>query len=177
MQRVRTATQRMAQLIDDLLNLSKVNRSELNIQKVNLSMMAQDIADNLHETQPERQVEFSVQEGIEVQGDYRLLHIVLENLLGNAWKFTSTHSSAHIEFGLQQQEEIPVYFIHDDGAGFDMKYSQKLFGAFQRLHTVNEFPGTGVGLATVQRVIHKHGGNVWAEGEVEKGSTFYFTIP
>jgi len=143
---------------------------------VNLSEMAQEIADDLHETDPGRQVEFVIQKGIEARCDSHLLQIVLENLLGNAWKFTSNHPTARIEFGMQLQKDMPVYFIRDDGAGFDMKYAQKLFGAFQRLHTTTEFQGTGIGLATVQRVIHRHGGKVWAEGEVEKGATFYFTI-
>jgi len=181
--RVRSAAQRMAQLIDDMLNLSRVSRSEMNIRQVNLSEIAQEIADDLYSTQPERQVEFIIQEGIEAQCDSHLLRIVLENLLGNAWKFTSKHPTARIEFGIQQQKEMPVYFIRDDGAGFNMEYVQKLFGAFQRLHTTTQFPGTGVGLATVQRVIHRHGGKVWAEGEVENlpagkagGATFYFTI-
>ncbi|MDP2722139.1 MAG: ATP-binding protein, partial [Bacteroidales bacterium] len=117
------------------------------------------------------------------QGDNHLLRIVLENLIGNAWKFTSKHPTANVEFGVLQQDGMPVYFVRDDGAGFDMKYAQKLFGAFQRLHSTNEFPGTGVGLVTVQRIVHRLGGKVWAEGEVENlsagksgGATFYFTI-
>jgi PAS domain S-box-containing protein len=177
LQRVRSAAQRMAQLIDDMLNLSRVSRGEVNIQLVNLSEMAREIADDLHEVHPERPVVFSIQEGISARGDVRLLRIVLDNLFRNAWKFTSNHPAAHIEFGMQQQQGSPVYFVRDDGAGFDMKYVQKLFGAFQRLHATSEFPGTGVGLATVKRVIHRHGGEVWAEGEEEKGATFYFTIP
>jgi PAS domain S-box-containing protein len=177
LQRIQIATQRMAQLIDDMLSLSHVSRREMNIQQVNLSNMVKDITDNLLLTQPERQVKFIIQDEVKVQADKRLLQIVLENLIGNAWKFTSKHPIAIIEFGVQQHEGKPVYFIRDDGAGFDMNYSQKLFGAFQRLHTVNEFAGTGIGLATVQRIIHRHGGKVWAEGEVEKGATFYFTIP
>jgi len=183
LQRVRTATQRMAQLIDDMLSLSRINRSEMNIQEVQLSKMVQEIADELNENQPERKVEFIVQQGIKVRGDEHLLRIVLINLLGNAWKFTSKHLNARIEFGLMQRDGMPVYFVRDDGAGFDMNYAQKLFGAFQRLHTVNEFPGTGIGLAIVQRIIHRHKGKVWAEGEVENltdektgGATFYFTI-
>jgi len=176
LQRVRSAAQRMAQLIDDMLNLSRVSRGEINFHQVNLSEIAQEIADNLHGTQPERQVKFIIHEGIKTIGDGRLLRIVLENLIGNSWKFTSKHPTACIEFGVQQQKERPVYYVHDDGAGFDKNYTHKLFGAFQRLHTTKEFPGTGVGLATVQRVIHRHGGNVWAEGEIEKGATFYFTI-
>jgi len=174
--RVRSATQRMAQLIDDMLTLSRVSRSEINIQQVNLSKIVQEIADELRETQPEREVEFIIQEGIKAHGDAILLRTVLENLLGNAWKFTSKHATARVEFGMQLQNGMPVYFIRDDGAGFDMNYAQNLFGAFQRLHTNTEFPGTGIGLATVQRVIHRHGGKVWAEGEVEKGAAFYFTV-
>jgi signal transduction histidine kinase len=177
LRRVRSAAQRMEQLIDDMLNLSRLSRGEMNIQQVNLSEMTREIADDLRGTQPERRVEFIIQEGIEAQGDGRLLRAVLENLIGNAWKFTSRRPEARIEFGVQQQKEMTVYFVRDDGAGFDMKYAQKLFGAFQRLHATAEFPGTGVGLATVQRIIHRHGGDVWAEGEVEKGATFYFTIP
>jgi signal transduction histidine kinase/ligand-binding sensor domain-containing protein len=174
--RVRSASQRMAQLIDDMLNLSRVSRSEINIQEVNLSKIALEVANELRETQPEREVEFIIQEGIKTQGDDRLLRIVLENLLENAWKFTSKHPTGRIEFGMQPQKEVLAYFIRDNGAGFDMKYAQKLFEAFQRLHTTDEFLGTGVGLATVQRIIHRHGGKVWAEGETEKGATFYFTI-
>jgi len=177
LQRVRSAAQRMAQLIDDMLNLSRVSRGEMNIHQVNLSEIARDIADNFRETQPERQVEFIIQKGIKTMGDARLFRIVMENLIENAWKFTSKHPTALIEFGMQQQNDKSVYFVRDDGAGFDMNYAQKLFGAFQRLHTSTEFSGTGVGLATVQRVIHRHGGKIWAESEVEKGTTFFFTIP
>lgn len=175
-QRVRTAAQRMAQLIDDLLNLSRVSRSEINIQQVDLSEIVQEIAKNHGETQPERLAEFVIQEGIKVDGDSRLLRIVLENLISNAWKFTSKHPTAKIEFGMQQQKDRNVYFVRDNGAGFDINYSQKLFGAFQRLHAVTDFAGTGIGLATVHRIIRRHGGSVWAEAEVEKGATFYFTI-
>ncbi len=177
LRRVRSASQRMGQLIDDILNLSRVNRSEINIQQVNLSEMFQEIADGFLRMEPERQVQFVVQKGIKARGDSHLLRIVLENLIGNAWKFTSNHPTALIEFGVQNNNETPVYFVRDDGAGFNMKYAQKLFGAFQRLHKVTEFPGTGIGLATVQRVIHRHGGEVWAEAEIEKGATIYFTIP
>lgn len=176
LQRVRIASQRMAQLIDDMLTLSRVSRSEMNIQQVDLSKIVQEIADELRETQPERVVQFIIQEGIIAQGDGILLRTVLENLIGNAWKFTSKHPAARIEFGVQLQNEMPVFFIRDNGAGFNMEYVQKLFGAFQRLHTTSEFQGTGIGLATVQRVIYRHGGKVWAEGEVEKGATIYFTL-
>jgi PAS domain S-box-containing protein len=176
LKRVRTSTQRMAQLIDDMLKLSRVSRSEMNIMRVNLSNMFREIASELHESQPQRKIGFIIQEDIQVLGDSRLLRIVLVNLIENAFKFTSKHTVARIEFGMQLRNNIPVYFVRDDGAGFDMNHSQKLFGAFQRLHTSSEFPGTGIGLATVQRVIHRHDGNVWAEGEIEKGATFYFTL-
>jgi PAS domain S-box-containing protein len=176
LQRVRSASQRMSQLIDDMLKLSRLSRSDMNIQEVNLSRMVQEITSDLQGIHPDRQVEFIIEEGIKARGDGRLLRIVLENLIGNAWKFTSKHPVTCIEFGVQQQNEKPVYFVRDNGAGFNMEYAQKLFGAFQRLHSDTEFPGTGVGLATVQRVIHRHGGKVWAEGEVEKGATFYFTM-
>jgi PAS domain S-box-containing protein len=176
LQRIISASQRMSELIDDLLHLSHINSFKINIQQVNLSIIVREIAENFRETQPERNVEFIIQEEINVQGDAQLLRIVLENLLGNAYKFTSKHQTARIEFGMIKQEEKPVYFVRDDGAGFDMDYAQKLFGAFQRLHTVEEFQGTGIGLATIQRIIHRHGGKAWAEGEVEKGAIFYFTI-
>jgi len=183
LRRIRNASQRMGQLIDDMLKLSRVSRGEINIQQVNLSEIFKEIADGHIGLEPKRQVEFIVQEGIKARGDSHLLRIVLENLIGNAWKFTSNHPRARIEFGIQHKNETPVYFVRDDGAGFNMKYAQKLFGAFQRLHTVAEFPGTGIGLATVQRIIHRHGGKVWAEGEEENlplgktgGATFYFTL-
>jgi light-regulated signal transduction histidine kinase (bacteriophytochrome) len=174
--RIRAATQRMAQLIDDMLNLSRITRSEMKIQDVDLSQIAREIATNFCESDPKREVRFQIDDGLLTKGDSHLLHIVLENLIGNAWKFTSKHTKATIEFGMQQKNEQRAYYVRDDGAGFDMNYAQKLFGAFQRLHTVNEFPGTGIGLATVQRIIHRHGGTVWAESEVEKGATFYFSL-
>jgi len=177
-QRIRAATQRMAELIDALLTLSRVTRSEIRRVTVDLSTFAQAIVADLKKTQPERQVKFIIAEGLIANGDVRLLHVVLENLIGNAWKFTSKKENACIELGsLQQGDGKLAYFVKDNGAGFDMAYSDKLFGAFQRLHGTNEFPGTGIGLATVQRIIHRHGGKVWAEGEVEKGATFYFTLP
>ena len=175
--RIRAAAQRMGQLIDDMLELSRISRSEMKIHQVDLSNIANEITNELNESAPGRKVNFSIQNGIQVNGDGRLLRIVLENLMGNAWKFTSKHSKASIMFGMQIVDGNPAYFVSDDGAGFDMNYAQKLFGAFQRLHTAKEFEGTGIGLATVQRIVHRHGGKVWAKGEVEKGATFYFTIP
>lgn len=176
LQRVRLAAQRMARLIDDLLNLSRVNRSVISHDTVDLSDVANSVAAELRKSGPDRQVEFRVAEGLTVKGDSRLLRVAVENLLSNAWKYTSAHPRARIEFGCKADNGKPVYFVRDDGAGFDARYSDRLFGAFQRLHTEMEFPGTGVGLATVQRIIHRHGGEIWAEGAVEKGATFFFTL-
>jgi signal transduction histidine kinase len=176
LQRVRAASQRMAQLIDDLLKLSRLTRNELRRDPVNLSALARACADELRQREPDRRVEFVVAEGVTAEGDGRLLRVALENLLGNAWKFTSRRVQARIEFGVEVRDGLPVYFVRDDGAGFDMTYAGKLFGAFQRLHSGAEFPGTGIGLAIVQRIISRHGGRVWAEGAVEKGATFYFTL-
>jgi signal transduction histidine kinase len=176
LRRIRVASQRMAQLIDDLLKLSRVTRSEMHRETVNLTATAQAIALEFQKRQPNRQVTFIVAEGLTANGDRSLLSIALENLLDNAWKFTQKSPHARIEFGSTLRDGKQVYFVSDNGAGFDNAYTHKLFGAFQRLHSVNEFPGTGIGLATVQRIIHRHGGHIWAEGAVEKGATFYFTL-
>ena len=174
--RVRAATQRMGVLIDDLLNLSRVSRSEMKLQRVNLSAIGRIVAAELAKGQPNRQIEFYVEEGMEASADPHLLRIVLENLLGNAWKFTSKCESAFIEFAQKDGEDGHVYFVRDDGAGFDPVRATRLFGAFQRFHDKSDFPGTGVGLATVQRIIQRHGGRVWAESAVGKGAAFYFTL-
>jgi len=174
--RIRNASQRMAQLIDDILQLSRLSRSKMQIEQVNLSEIAREIFADLRNTDPKRQVDIIIQPELIVYGDARLLKIALENLLSNAWKFTSKHPTARIELGVMQINNEPVYYVRDDGAGFDMAYVDKLFGAFQRLHSEKEFEGTGIGLATVQRIIHRHGGRVWAEGAIEKGATFYFTL-
>jgi len=174
--RVRAASQRMAQLIDDLLMLSRMSREEVQREMVDLSALARSIVAELTDADAQRRVEACVSEGVSATGDPRLLRVVLENLLRNAWKFTGKHDSARIEFGVSQSNGKPVYFVRDDGAGFDMAYMDKLFGAFQRLHAATEFEGTGIGLATVQRIIHRHGGRVWAEAEVGKGATFHFTL-
>jgi signal transduction histidine kinase len=176
LQRVRAASQRMAQLIDDILNLSRVSRGEMRYEAVNLSTIARAIASELQSVAPERPVELSILDGVIATGDPRLLRVVLDNLLRNAWKFTEKHPTAKIEFGVSHSNGKPVYFVRDDGAGFDMAYAGKLFGAFQRLHAMTEFQGTGIGLATVQRIVHRHGGRVWAEGKVEQGAIFYFTL-
>lgn len=175
--RIRAASQRMAQLIDDILNLSRLTRGTLDRHSVNLSEIADAVVTELRRTQADRQVETVITPELTDNGDPHLLRIVLTNLLGNAWKYTSRHASARIVFGATEHADgRRVYFIQDDGVGFDMTYSDKLFGAFQRLHGVDEYPGTGVGLATVQRIIHKHGGEVWAEGAVGRGATFFFTL-
>jgi light-regulated signal transduction histidine kinase (bacteriophytochrome) len=174
--RIKSATQRMDNLITDMLNLSRISRSPVKKQHVNLSKLARQITDEIQSGYPDRTVKFVIGEGVDIYADEQLIRIVLENLLGNAWKFTSKKDKACIEFGIIKNKNQPVYFVRDDGAGFDMKYVNRLFGTFQRLHTSNEFPGTGIGLATVQRIVHRHGGRIWAEGEVNKGATFYFTI-
>jgi signal transduction histidine kinase len=176
LERVRGATQHMAQLIDDMLNLSHVTRSEMRHETAHLSAMAREIGEGLRKTQPERQVEFIIAENVTATGDERLFRVVMQNLLGNAWKYTEKHARARIEFGVKDEGGKPVFYVRDDGAGFNIAYADKLFGVFQRLHRRGDFPGTGVGLATVQRIIHRHGGRVWAEGEVEKGATFYFSL-
>lgn len=176
LQRIRAATQRMGVLIDDLLNLSRVTRAEMKREPVDLSAMALSIVSELKKKDEQRHIEWVITGGAQGFGDARLLQIVLDNLLENAWKYTSKHERARIEFGQERLNGRIAYFVKDDGAGFDGEYSGRLFGAFQRLHGAAEFPGTGIGLATVQRIVLRHGGKVWAEGAVEKGATFYFTL-
>lgn len=175
--RIRVGTQRMGELIDDLLSLSRVTRTEMRRKEVNLSAIANEIITELQQLEPERQVEFALAPELIAIGDAQLLRVVLENLLNNAWKFTSNNIQTKIEFDAIIQTDAKVaYFVRDNGAGFDMTYVNKLFGAFQRLHSITQFPGTGIGLATVQRIIHRHGGQVWAEGAVDQGAIFYFTL-
>ncbi len=174
--RIRAATQRMGTLIDDLLNLSRMTRAEVRKEMVNISTLAAAVVEGLQEAHQERRIEFRIEDRLEARADSRLVRVVLENLLGNACKFTSKRASACIEFGKTSLNGTTAYFIRDNGAGFDPAYANRLFGAFQRLHGTTEFPGTGIGLATVQRIIHRHGGKIWAEGAVEKGATFYFTL-
>ncbi|MBA3759692.1 MAG: response regulator [Gemmatimonadales bacterium] len=176
LERVREASQHMAQLIDDVLHLSRVTRADLREQDVDLSALATLILSRLQESEPARKVEVKVRPGVVVSGDGQLLRIALENLLENSWKFTSKLGEARIEFGVTQASGEPTYFVRDNGAGFDMTYADRLFGPFQRLHPQNEFAGSGIGLATVQRIIHRHGGRVWAEGLVGQGATFQFTL-
>ncbi len=176
LERVREASQQMSQLIDDVLHLSKVSRAEVREQKVDLSALVGLSLERLREGAPDRQVEAKIRPAVTVNGDGQLLRIALENLLENAWKFTSRQPVGRIEFGLTNVGGEPTYFIRDNGAGFDMAYADRLFGPFQRLHLATEFPGTGIGLATVQRIIHRHGGRVWAEGQPGQGATFHFTL-
>jgi len=176
LRRTKDASQRMGQLIDDLLNLSRMARSKMQQERVDLSALVNAVAEEFRRAQPERQVEVVVEEGLVVTGDERLLRVMLENLLGNAWKFTRCQPRPRIEFGLTRYGDARAYFVGDNGVGFDMAYADKLFGAFQRLHTTSEFEGTGIGLATVQRIIHRHGGRVWAKGKVREGATFFFTL-
>jgi light-regulated signal transduction histidine kinase (bacteriophytochrome) len=204
LERVRKATQKMGFLIDDLLKLSRVSRTEFNSEAVDLSGMVRAIVEAHQKNNPERVLDVTVQEGVMVQGDPYMMKIVLENLMDNAWKFTGKEAHSRIEFGTTVRDDVlvksrlspplaggdkgeggirksdgekTIYYVRDNGAGFDMAYVNKLFGAFQRLHTTDQFPGTGIGLSTVQRIIHRHGGRVWAEGEIGKGATFYFTLP
>jgi len=176
LRRVRAASQRMSQLIEDLLDLSLMTRAEMRRAKVDLSALARSIAAELQQAEPERRVVFQIQDGLKAEGDARLLHVVLENLLGNAWKFTGKRLSAEIALGATHHDGGTAFYVRDNGEGFDAAYADKLFAVFQRLHSTSEFPGTGVGLATVQRIIHRHGGRVWAEGAVDQGATFYFTL-
>jgi len=174
--RVCAAGQRMSQLIDDLLQLSRVSRSELRSEEVNLTTLANSIAAELQSANKDRQVEFCVADDMVAQGDARLLRVLLVNLLGNAWKFTAKNAAAKIEFCTGASNGKQSYFVRDNGAGFDMSYADKLFRPFQRLHDAKDFDGTGIGLATVQRIIRRHGGQIWAEGAVGEGATFYFTL-
>lgn len=164
-------------MIDDILRLSRITRSELKKVKINLSELAETVAAELKMTEPERSVRFSITPGVQVKGDQRLLRIVLENLLGNAWKFTSKTKDPVIEFGfLKNDDAKTTYFVRDNGAGFNEAYADKLFLPFQRLHSIAEYAGTGIGLASVLRVIKKHGGRIWAESKPGAGATFYFTL-
>jgi PAS domain S-box-containing protein len=173
---IQDSSELMARLIDDLLKLSRVTRSDMNYEKVNLTDMAQESIAQLQEAEPQRKAAFSIAPDIIAFGDRNLLRIVLDNLLGNAWKFSSKVTEPRIEMGILTRNGKQTYFIRDNGVGFDMTYADKLFKPFQRLHLASDFAGTGIGLATVQRIIHRHGGEVWAESKVGEGATFYFTL-
>ncbi|MBI3147965.1 MAG: hypothetical protein HYZ17_05565 [Betaproteobacteria bacterium] len=174
--RIVAAAQRMGRLIDDMLALARVNRSPLHFEHLDLAALARTVAEELAHSQPERQVEFAIAESLPDVADPNLIRVVLENLLGNAWKFTRTRNAARIEFSMAMAAGERVYCVRDNGVGFDMVYADKLFGPFQRLHRPEEFPGTGIGLATVQRLIHRHRGRIWAESRQGHGAAFYFTL-
>lgn len=174
--RIFSATEKMGQLIDDLLNLSRITRTEMRRKRLNMSTMVRNIAEGKKKAQPERVVEFIIENDLLSEGDDHLLNVVFENLIENAWKFTGKRESARIEFGATEEEGRLAYFVRDNGTGFDMAYAGKLFQPFQRMHAMNEFPGTGIGLATVKRIIERHGGRVWIKGEIGKGTTVYFTL-
>lgn len=174
--KIRRSSQKMGQLIDDILRLSRVSRASLKQQVVNLSELAQTAVDKCRQLEQDRNVAITIQQDLCAKGDPVLLGLVMDNLIGNAWKYTGTNTNAAIEFGCHDQESSRTYFVKDNGVGFDMQYENKLFSTFHRLHKDSEFPGTGVGLAIAQRILHRHHGRIWAEAEVNKGATFYFTI-
>ncbi len=175
-ERVRAGARRMSALIDDLLQLSRVSRVPMKKDPVDLGALSALVCAELRKNAPDRVVETTIEPGLRARGDVRLLRIVLENLLGNAWKFTGNRADARIEVGVERRAEEDVFFVRDNGAGFDMAYRDKLFSPFQRLHRASEFEGTGVGLATVQRILRRHAGRIWGEGEVDRGATFFFTL-
>jgi light-regulated signal transduction histidine kinase (bacteriophytochrome) len=174
--RVRRAATRMGQLIDDLLELSRVSRVELTASPVALDSLAARLVRELRERDPHRAVDVLIQSGTPANGDARLLALVLQNLFENAWKFTAPRANARIEFGVASGAQPVTYFVRDNGVGFDMAHASKLFGIFQRLHSVDQFPGTGVGLAIVQRIVERHGGRIWVEAKPDEGATFFFTL-
>ena len=176
LQRIHDASMRMSGLIEDLLNLSRIGRSELTARPINLSQIASEAAAAIRERHPTRDVQLDIAPGMEASADPRLLRIALDNLLSNAWKYSSRMPQARVTVGTQTGDQGPVYFVRDNGVGFDMKYADKLFVPFQRLHPESEFPGSGIGLVTVQRIVARHGGRIWADAKPDEGATFYFTI-
>jgi light-regulated signal transduction histidine kinase (bacteriophytochrome) len=177
LQLVRESAQRMGELIDDLLLLSRVGRADLSRDRIDLSDIARGVSEELKRKDPDRDVKWCIEEPLLVEADSGLMRVAFDNLLGNAWKFTAKVSAPRIDVGTRRQEGVAVFFVRDNGAGFNMEYAEKLFSPFQRLHTESEFAGTGIGLATVHRIVDRHGGRIWADGEVDRGATFYFTIP
>lgn len=177
LERIRAATQRMGRLIDDMIGLSKVSRAEMKSERIDVTDLVQQIVAELRRATPDRTIDILIRPGMTTTGDPQLVRLAFQNLLENAWKFTSRRPGATIDVGLSRDPDgTPAFYVGDNGAGFDPAYADKLFGAFQRLHTTSEFPGTGIGLATVQRIVHRHGGHVWAEGETNQGACFYFTL-
>lgn len=176
LQRIHQASERMSSLIEDLLGLSRISRSELISRPANLSQIAADAAASVRDRYPERSVRLDIQPEMDVRGDTRLLRIAMENLLDNAWKYTSQTDAAQVCVGVERSGHEPVYFVRDNGVGFDMRYAGKLFAPFQRLHVESQFPGTGIGLVTVQRILARHGGRIWAAAQPDQGAAFYFTL-
>jgi light-regulated signal transduction histidine kinase (bacteriophytochrome) len=176
LKRIRSAAQRMGQLIDEVLDLARVSRCELSKKYVDLTQLARDIIADLQVNNPARHVSITVGNDLTVKADESLVRVVLENLIDNAWKFTSRKGSAEITVDQIEKEDRKVFYVKDNGVGLNMQYANKLFGPFQRLHSVDDFPGTGVGLATVHRIVQRHGGQIWVESEPNKGTTFYFTL-
>jgi len=177
LQEIVVNAKKMAELIDALLALARLTRSELKVEVVDLSDLARDVIAQLRLVEPGREIETRFEEGVVAEADPRLARALLDNLLANSWKFTSRTAQAQIEFGVTRGERGLTYFVRDNGAGFDMNYAGKLFAPFQRLHASAEFAGTGIGLATSQRIVLRHGGRIWAEGTVGRGASFYFTLP
>jgi signal transduction histidine kinase len=177
LKRIDHSSTRLCELVEELLNFSRLTQVEMKEQPVSLSAMLTGLAAELQGRDPERTVDFRIAPDVHAWGDPTLLRAVLENLLENSWKFTRKHAAARIEFGQVKTGDGPVYFLRDDGAGFDIRDAARLFSPFQRLHKESDFDGTGVGLATVDRIIRRHGGRIWAEGEIERGAVFYFTLP
>ncbi|MFQ5643032.1 MAG: ATP-binding protein [Thiogranum sp.] len=175
--RIVRAGQRMAQLIDELLELARISRTELQVSRVDLGELANAILEQQKHAGPERNVDCTIAPDLVVQGDPKLLRVALENLLGNAWKYTGKTGHANIEFGTTRRDDRRIFYIRDNGSGFDMQYADKLFQPFQRLHNAEDFEGTGIGLASVQHIIQRHGGSIWAEAQPGQGATFYFTLP
>jgi light-regulated signal transduction histidine kinase (bacteriophytochrome) len=176
LQRIHESSQRMSILIEDLLKLSRITRAEFSVREGNLAQIASDAAAAIRERQPERHVELEIAPDMPITGDLRLLRIAMDNLLDNAWKYSALADRPHIEVGTETQDGETVYFVRDNGVGFDMQYAGKLFAPFQRLHSDVQFPGTGIGLVTVQRIIARHGGRIWVEAALNAGATFYFTL-
>jgi light-regulated signal transduction histidine kinase (bacteriophytochrome) len=176
LERVVRATQRMDQLVNDLLMLARLTGAELRVEPVDLSRMASAIASELQRNHAGRAVDFRIAPAVEATGDARLLRIAMENLLQNAWKFTGRSDRPCIEFGTENVAGVRTFFVRDNGAGFDMRHADKLFAVFQRLHSASDFPGTGIGLATVHRIVRRHHGRIWADAAVNRGATFYFTL-
>jgi signal transduction histidine kinase len=176
LQHVRSGAQQMGRLIDDLLNLSRITKADMVTQKINLTDLSREVFEHLKTLYPDRRIELTLSNTPNVEGDLGLLRVVIDNLASNAWKFTSKQIGAQIEFGSKEQSGETVFFMRDNGAGFDMKFATKLFGPFQRLHSAEEFDGTGIGLATAKRILDRHSGKIWVESEIGKGTTFYFTL-